>query len=890
MRLLLRHFTASVGASLLVAIVVLVVVTTVALVPRALAAMASAELRGQMQSIAPEQRDPTAEGIGPIITELQPHYAATQEDFEIALDAWRALGVEGAYRPMEEAIAEIRAEQAPVLRDLLGEGDYYSRTEPIPTPPAVPDRDAPIMQTTVAVDPRIEQRVTLVEGSFPEPWVYDSVPVPLMLSVQTAEAMRWSVGETRDRVGQQVVLSGTFEPIDASAPYWRHAPGVLEPQVLDDGNSTPQVTGIAYVNPLTITLSRGAQHTTVWYPMEVEGLDFADAAALAPELRTFTDQPQLAPVPIGTPLSLAFDSGAVDVLDTVLGRASTTASVLAMVASGPLGVVLAVFALGARSVVERRRSALALASARGASGLQLRGAMALEGALVGILPAAAGIVIAALVLPGPQPLAAFVAPVLLGLAPAVLFAASARPASLRSTRDDLGSSGRFRWIVEVLIVGLAGLALFLLVRRGLTTSSAVGLDPLLAATPLLLALAVCVGVLRLYPLPLLALSRRLRRRGGLTGFLGATRAVRERTLALAAVLALVVGVSVAVFSSVLLTTLDRGVSAGAAGVIGGDLRVEGPVFDEDAVAGASGVEGVQGVSGIDTVGPAALRIDKVRTTVTLFVVDGATLAAFREVPAGFGEREGESIPIVISEGLAESVAGADLLLEGEPATVAAVADSTTGYGAVGDWVLVDRAFTEDVTGNAFLPRLLLVDLASGADARAVAEAMEQLGGPTTTVTSLDDAIAEARSAPTTAGLRLALILAVAAIAALAALAIVLSTAIGAESRNRILGLLRTLGLSGRQSSGLVAWELAPPAIVAVVAGTLLGLALPWAVIAAVDLRPFTGGAAQPAPSVDPVLIAGVLGAVLIAVLVASAIAIAIARRRSPATTLRMGAD
>jgi putative ABC transport system permease protein len=357
------------------------------------------------------------------------------------------------------------------------------------------------------------------------------------------------------------------------------------------------------------------------------------------------------------------------------------------------------------------------------------------------------------------------------------------------------------------------------------------------------------------------------------------------------VLALVVGVSVAVFSSVLLTTLDRGVESGAAAAVGAELRAEGPVFDEATMAAASTLPGVDAVSGVDLAGPAALRIDKVRETVQLFVVDSATLQAFRDLPAGLDEPDGEAIPVVLSSDIAERLEpGAELLLEGLPVAEAGVADRTSGYGATSAWVLIDRAFAEQLTGNHHLPRLLLVDTSAGADVAALATDLTELGGPTTRVTSLDQAIADARSAPTTAGLRSALLLAVVAISVLAALAVVLSSAIGAASRNRILGQLRTVGLSGRQASALVAWELGPPAAVAVLVGTVLGLALPWVVTGAVDLRPFTGGASQPDPAIDPLLIALVLGGVLLSVVAAAAIAIVLARRASPATTLRMGAD
>ena len=66
-------------------------------------------------------------------------------------------------------------------------------------------------------------------------------------------------------------------------------------------------------------------------------------------------------------------------VEETVSRVTSVSALLALTASGPIGVVLAVFALGVQSVIERRRAALALASARGAASWSLRGAMLLEG-------------------------------------------------------------------------------------------------------------------------------------------------------------------------------------------------------------------------------------------------------------------------------------------------------------------------------------------------------------------------------------------------------------------------------------------------------------------------------------------------------------------------------
>ncbi len=163
--------------------------------------------------------------------------------------------------------------------------------------------------------------------------------------------------------------------------------------------------------------------------------------------------------------------------------------------------------------------------------------------------------LAALLLPGPTGWGELVLPAALALLPAVLFAVFASPHSFRAARREPLRAGRRRWLIEAIVGGLAALSLFLLFRRGLVASSeAVGIDPLLAATRLLLSLAVCLLVLRVLPLPLRGLASWMRAWRGAIGLLGTARAVREPALGFTAALALVVGISVAVFSAVLATT------------------------------------------------------------------------------------------------------------------------------------------------------------------------------------------------------------------------------------------------------------------------------------------------------------------------------------------------
>jgi putative ABC transport system permease protein len=279
-------------------------------------------------------------------------------------------------------------------------------------------------------------------------------------------------------------------------------------------------------------------------------------------------------------------------------------------------------------------------------------------------------------------------------------------------------------VVEAAAVGLAALAVFLLFRRGFTEASArIGVDPLLAAVPLLLAIAGCVVALRVYPALLLLVHRLARGTPGAVPLLGAARAVRMPALGFATGFALLVGVSISVFSTGIATTIQ------------------------------------------------------------------AALARAAQHPS----------------------------------------DESDQFAALADQ-------------------------------------------------------------PVMAGLRLMLLLAAVVATLLGALAVVLGSIAASDSRNRLLGIARVLGFSTRQLGALVGWELAPLAIVAIAVGVAVGAGELYLVLGALDLRPFLGTADAAAPVLDPAWVAGVVAVFAVVVLVAGFATASIARRVSPVSSIKMGAE
>ncbi|BDZ55609.1 hypothetical protein GCM10025870_26820 [Agromyces marinus] len=99
-------------------------------------------------------------------------------------------------------------------------------------------------------------------------------------------------------------------------------------------------------------------------------------------------------------------------------------------------------------------------------------------------------------------------------------------------------------------------------------------------------------VLRAYPIPLTFLVGRMARRTGLVPFLGAARALRDPAAGLVPVLAVVVGTSVAVASTVVLSTLDHGIRATSEHRIGADVVIAGGPLTGDQLEAMSATDGV----------------------------------------------------------------------------------------------------------------------------------------------------------------------------------------------------------------------------------------------------------------------------------------------------------
>lgn len=949
--LLRRQFASSRGASVLLVVIVLVTCTVLAVWPRAVAAMFTQDVQQTMRKAPATLRALVAfESASPPTGPGDPG-----RDHSLAPDDARVWGA------MEDAMARLHQSVDEPLQAVLDEGHYYAwfQQAKVILPESVPR----ISEMTLALnfDPKLAGHIRMVEGRTPKP-LTDSIvqlsgesggsgqPLELMMSRATAGESRWEVGTTRriQAAGTsrsiETKLVGIFEPKNADADFWKLNRSNLYPasstSPSGDGltvgaSAYAAPAGFEYALPLTMRVG-----TIAWFPMDIEALNSANAAEVSRQLTAFSGSVQefarAANAGVGvhpTIETLQFNSESAQYLQESISRAGATNQILAMMAAGPLGVCLAALALACRMVLDRRRPTLVLAAARGASRKQLHGSMAVEGLFLGLPAAVAGVAMALLAFPGPLTPATWGLPLLMGLAPALLLGLSPVHGSLRARRSDLNpkAHGRIRLTLEVAVLALAVISVFLLFQRGFAAAgdraqgaagtdiggsttaggATVGgngdasVDLLLAATPLLLALAACVLVLRLYPLPLRALARTQAAKAPLLGFLGSVRSLRAPGGGLVPVLSIVVGLAVVVFSAVLLQTLRAGVSTAAQTEIAAELRITSPSFSADERAKISQLDGIGTSVGITTNGGAALTLGgsddpEDRSPVRMVVADLEDLA---EVQAGVpgsvppqalnqaAQPAGETLPVVLSDAVRGGAGDTGVLelFSDVDVTIAATAPAEINLTTSDKWVLVDEELLAESTGLEVQPDVILASLSANADPSAVLAELESMGGQLEAAT-VASRTAQLSETPLAGGLQTGLLTVMVFIGGLCATIVIMTSVISAPSRNKLLGLLRTLGFPRRQDPALLLWEFGPVAAAGVIAGVVLGLLLPLLVIAGVDLRIFTGGDGQPPVTYDPLLLTALVAGFILIVLLAVLAAIAAGRRQRVSSVLRIGEE
>lgn len=709
----------------------------------------------------------------------------------------------------------------------------------------------------------------------------------------------------------ELEITGLYRIPDPDADVWFDDPRLL----IDDLGYTglnPDLI-IAYIGAyvpaeaLPGLVSSSLPFEYQWrFPILVDRLD-ADAVAQAKDALRLLESRFGGANPSG---GFTAQAGLLPLLDRHTGLRSASEAVIGLAASAPLALAGGAIGMAAVLLARRRRPAIVLARGRGASGRLLLTASLLEAVAVAALATLAGLGLAIVLVPGAEFLPSLaVALAIAALGIAVLVGAALPP--IRQPLADLDRTARpvrrfepRRLVAETTVVTLALVGAYVLRQRGVT-SSAIGLDPFLAAVPPLIGIAAGIATIRLYP-PTIALAGWLAdRRRDLVPALGVRAVARGSTSSLPA-LVMVLAVAFAAFTGIVSVSVDDAQRTASWVSAGADVRIEPgenqsaipPTADFSAIAGVEGI--ARGYVDRQARAPAGTRagtiaVHAVETDAYADVVAGSPIDP--RWPPPFLEEPGDPpVPAIVGTRLAGEELGLkrgdtfELTLFGRriQMQVADVRPGVAGLTSGDSFVVVPYAWFEQAASTTLRPSMLWMrapaDVLPALRAHPAAEA----GG--VTITSRYDAYAALRDQPVVGAVGAAFALAFAVSVAYAVLTILGSVMLSAARRTRDLAILRTLGLSRREATRLTLLEHAPPLLIALPLGIALGIGVAVAVAPALNLGALSGSSGEIPLIVDwPALAVVSLGLALLAV-AAVVLGAWLARREAITNALRMASD
>ncbi len=703
----------------------------------------------------------------------------------------------------------------------------------------------------------------------------DGIPVEgnvyeAALSRLTAQEIGVSVGDrlfmTPDRTQQGaasglggvpagIEIVGLFDARQPQGEYWLNDTSLqrasLEPVSLDTRLvfATALVAPDAY--PSLLEAALGMQYT--WrYFIDPQRWDAGDLESLLGDLRRMeTTHTAVGALRLGSGPTLR--TGLSTIADRYVAQRRTSEALLMLAAVGPASVATGAMGLVGLMLVRRRGGQLLLARGRGASPLQILAAQFGESLVLVSVPALLGYLAARSLISARDSDWSVVAALAVAVLATLLVLAATLPPALAAPhveeREEAGTSGASprRLIFEGLVLVLAAAATALLRGRGLAARTAsggeIGIDPFLAAVPLLLGLAVGLATLRLYPLPLRVLAWMAALRRDLVPVLALRRIGRQSALAHLPLLVLLATVAIAGFSTVMLVTIERGQVEASWQRVGANFRVP------PDVSGSLGGIGVERAPGVEAV---ARWYEDRQPRFTLFAYETAALrevsggtpadprwpASLLAEPAAGGTAP---LPAIVSSD--RQLSGGDrfvLAVGGQPVEleVVQVRESFPGVASGVSFTVVSFDALSTALGRA-LPASGLLVRAPDDDGPALRAFLAQ-HAPGVGLDSRPELFARLRDAPLIAAVSGGFGLAVATAIGYAALALIVALTLTALARRRQLVQLRTMGLGRRQALGLTLGEHLPELLVAFLAGTALGVAAASLVQPGLGLTAFVG--------------------------------------------------
>lgn len=843
----------------------------------------------------------------------------------------------GPTPPFEAVDAALREVMGPDVVALLADPTWAAQTDPLEATRAGGAAIRPDgTQAVVRVQSGLAERVEWAAGEAPGPALDDvrTIPagtgaqhpsrvVPVAVSAATARSWGLRVGDALDltpdgdRTPMAAVVSGIFVPRDPSDGFWAAEPRMAGLAAIP----TPQGGAVQQGALVAGEQSYGAVSDSLWrtpagteepaespalaatwrYPLDADRLSRDAAEPVRRFLVRLDTDSRLLGLTARPLRSTTGLGGLLDRYDNAVAGAGVMTS---FATAGLTALAVLVLALTALVGTSRRAPEIRLLRARGGSVRQVV-TQVVAGTACSTLPVVAlAATASALLVPGTAGTALWVQVAAVGLVPVLATAAAVlghvRALDRSDSSEDALRQRRVvrlarRLVAELGVLAVAVLAVVTVRARG-GEITAGRTDWYAALTPVLVAMAVSLVVLRFLPWPVRWVSGLAGRGRGLVAFVGFARAARTGAVAALPVVAVVVGAAVlALFGSLSLTIQDQR-EAAAFRAVGAPARVDALRIDPDDVAALAARPGVGAVvaayveSAQLVAGSRAQPVELIATDVAQYArVVAGTPAALPLVPPADGE------PLTIVAGaLPDAPGDVELLVRGAriPVRAGAVdAALVRDDGArVVPTVVVDLDRLREAVPAA-QPNVAFVALDG-----AAAVALDGPGDPgaltpSGRVTGVATAAAVADDVATLALPRL--VTATYAVGAglaavLTLLAVVLLLSATRLDRAVLVLRLRAMGLRPGAERALAFAEVLPVVGLAAVAGALVGTLAPGLVEAAVDLSPFTGGLTRPdlPPHVPVAVGAGafviVLGAVAL-VLDASS-----ARRGSLADHLRRG--
>ena len=927
----LRRLRFEGAATLVLAGVVLLTAFAVVALPRFLNEVSDDALRTAVRDAAPINRN--------ISVERGDRIAPSSEG-----DVFQGVIDEGG---------EIRAQFSEPIEEIISEQRYVVDTTNFAVssmPDVAPSPFPRFLRIRYQQD--AHANVTLVDGRMPEP--ADPIEVELgdegvmtlpvheiVITPPTAERLEVGIGDSiliqpvrEDPLNIGLALSELDYTLVATVSgiiainqpedeYWYGDTRLHEPVIVETPDIV-EIYGMGLMAPEDYPQLSEDTAPSRWsynwrYFVDPDLLDAGEIDRITDELRTI--EVQFGVSSLSNVDENRFRTGLVRIADVYRGQRQLTISMLSLTIAGLLIVALAVAALLGALIAARRRAATILTRSRGASAHQLGSAESIESLFVYLPAALLGLVLASLLVPG----RASGLVVVLAIAVALIVALVVLLLAMPDLTADLGAllpgdgrvaqRGRYRLVIEGLIVVAAVGGLVLFRRRGLEAGSLSnpdqGFDPFLTSVPVLLTLATGVILLRVYPLPVRVAGWFGSLRRGAVIFVGFRRIMQQPLAARLPLVVMLVATGLAVFSAVVLYSITESQQNSTWHAVGADYRLESrrqnaPVSSRLDISGVDGIEATAEGTVLEARDlTSALRIGNF-TLLAIEPDDYQTVVAGTRADPDFPEAMlvdqsvqeigtgNNPIPVLVSS----RWQGSEALSEGDILTIeVGRAQVTTVVRGVRErfasldpnqqFVVMPRA-SLDAAAEALDMRATHIYIKAPASSHEELNATVQDQSFVTDVISRPALLDEIADAPLVDGVETGFRATVILATLYAVLAALAGIALTASERARDLGYLRTLGLTSRQAAVLTAIEQLPPAVIAAGSGAGLGFLMVWLVEPGLDLSTFAGTTLPAQIVFDSRVVALVAGVELATVVVAIAVYSYLTRRMQLGNVLRLG--